>query len=89
MLDRLVAGLGELDAARLAAAARVDLGLDDAQRRAEVMKRATDVVDGVAGRAVRHRDAEVPEQPFGLELVDVHRGRAYAPEARTQESPLP
>jgi hypothetical protein len=71
----LVGRLGQLDAAALAAAAGVDLRLDDHDRAAE-----TPCNFGGLGRreghfAARHGDAVLGQNRFRLILVDFHRGR--------------
>jgi hypothetical protein len=78
-LDREVFGLvrrlGQLDAAALAAAAGVDLRLDDDDRGAETPGN----VAGLGGRkghfAAGHGDAVLRQNRFRLILVDFHRGR--------------
>ena len=68
----LVGRLGELDAAALAAAAGVDLRLDDDDAAAE----AAGDVAGFGGverdLAARHGHAVAREDGFGLILVDFH-----------------
>ena len=67
---------GELDAAALAAAAGVDLRLDDDARpdalgdRPGLRRRFGDL-------AARHADAELGQDLLPLELVDLHRGLPF------------
>ena len=72
----LVAGLADLHAAALAAAAGVDLRLDhddiDAALPLHARHRGQRVVDRQRRLADRHRDAEAPEQFLALILVDLH-----------------
>ena len=74
VLAHLVVGLGELDAAGLAAAAGVDLGLDDPEVAADGLRR----VDGLLRRAGdapgRDRDAVIGKQLLRLIFVEVHGG---------------
>src|SRR5690606_16501078 len=74
VLAHLVEAAGELDAAGLAAATGVDLGLDHP----EVAGNGLGGVDRLFGRARnaprRHRDAVVGEQLLGLVFVEVHVG---------------
>jgi hypothetical protein len=68
----LVGGVGELDAAALAAAACVDLGLDD-DLAAELVRGRPGVFGGGGDAALRDGDAEAGENLLRLELVDLHR----------------
>src|SRR5690606_11651721 len=63
---------GELDAAALAAAAGVNLRLDDPDRAAERLRRAHRLVHRKARNAARHRDAVALQEFLGLVLVDLH-----------------
>jgi hypothetical protein len=64
---------GELDAAALAAAARVDLGLDDPDRAAELLRRLDGLPAPVnAGMPARHGHAEVAQDLPALVLVNLH-----------------
>jgi hypothetical protein len=72
----LVDRLDHLDAAGLAAAAGVDLRLDDPDRSAELV-RSLDRLIGREGRSTpRHRHAELAQHRLGLIFVDVH-AKAY------------
>src|SRR5581483_9217651 len=68
---RLGRVLHQLDAARLAAAARVDLRLHHA-REAEPLGGRHGLLDREAGLAVGHGHAVAAEPLLGLVLVDVH-----------------
>ena len=66
--------LGELDAPRLAAAARVHLCLDDPDRAAEADCRARGFV-GAGGDVTRgHGDPVAGEKLLGLVFVQIHAG---------------
>ena len=84
VVAHFVEGLGQLDAAGLAAAARVDLGLDHPEVAADGLGR----VDGLFRRARyapgRHRDAVVGKQLLGLVFVEIHASpRGMEPARRT------
>jgi hypothetical protein len=64
--------LRELDAARLAAAARVDLGLHDDDARTERSRRLFGFGRCRGDAALGDRDAELAQHFLGLEFVDVH-----------------
>ncbi len=69
---RFLRRIGQLDAAGLAAAAGVDLGLDHdatAQTRRDILR----LLRGRRHRPRRDRDAMLAEYLLGLILVDVHR----------------
>ena len=82
MLADLVDRMGEANAAlgtfaklleaALAAAAGMDLRLDDPQRARELFGGRNRLVDVHRGIAGRHRDAVFREQFLGLIFVDVH-----------------
>src|SRR5262249_35590227 len=75
-LLRVVGRAHELDTAGLAAAAGVDLRLDDGEPAAEVGERLLRLVGRVDRDALRHRHAVARQHFLGLVLVDVHgRGR--------------
>ena len=65
-------GLRDLHAAALAAAAGVDLRLDDPHRSAERLRCAHRLVDAERGDAARHGHAEFAEQFLALVFVDLH-----------------
>src|SRR5690606_39597763 len=69
----LVDGLRELHAARLAAAARVHLRLDDPELAAERLGRLRGLV--LAGRdaTFRYWDSVLGEQRLGLVFVEIHQ----------------
>ena len=67
----LLAGRGLLELA-LAAAAGVDLRLDDEHRARELLHRFRGLARGERRHAARGRNAELPQQLFCLVLVDVH-----------------
>src|SRR5207244_3733312 len=71
------AALGDLDAAALAAAAGVDLRLDDddvaLRLLDEALGRCLGLVDGEGGDPLRNRHAVLREELFALVLVDLHR----------------
>ena len=76
-LAHLVDGLGELDAAALAAPARVDLRLHDPHPdalRLHRLGRRDGLVDGLCDAPVLDRDAVVSENLFRLVFVDFHQG---------------
>ena len=62
----------QLDAAGLAAAAGVDLGLDDPDRAAECVGGVDGLIGARGHAAGGHRNAVVPEYLFGLILVQIH-----------------
>jgi hypothetical protein len=68
----LVVGPAQLDAAGLAAGARVDLRLHGPERAAEFGRRVDRLVRAEGDRAFRDGHAEAREQLLGLILVDVH-----------------
>ncbi len=71
----LLNGAGELDAAGLAAAAGLDLGLDDHQlatRVEEGLRGAARLLGGRGHGAVEHGDAVLAKQVPGLVLVEIH-----------------
>ena len=74
MLARLVAVLGELDAAGLAAAADLHLRLDDA-RVADLVGRLDGLVDRGRRGAGRDGDAVAGEELLALVLEEVHKRR--------------
>ena len=63
---------GELDAAGLAAAARVDLRLDDDRVAVQPLGHRHGVVDGADRLAGRDRDVERGEELLPLVLEEVH-----------------
>ena len=69
----LGAVLRELDAARLAAAADLDLGLDH-DRVAELLGGLDGLRNGGRGTAVRHGHTVLGEQLLSLVFEKVHRG---------------
>ncbi|MDH6591965.1 hypothetical protein M2165_001854 [Variovorax sp. TBS-050B] len=70
VLDRL----GHLDAAALAAAARVDLGLDDPHRASKLLGGLDRLLNRIGRNAARHRHAELGKNFLALVLVDLHEG---------------
>ena len=68
---RLLGVLGDLDPARLAAAADQDLGLDRA-RVADPLRGGNRLLDGRSDLAARHGDAVLGEQLLALVLEEVH-----------------
>ena len=80
-LLRLVGVLRDLDAARLAAAARLHLGLDHDDA-AELLGRGADRFWGVGDDAREHRDPVLLEQVSGLVLVKIHALLPIGPHAR-------
>ena len=74
--DQLDAALfGELLNLPLAAAARMDLGLDHGQRPAQFSKRLGGVIRRRGHDAAQDRYARVAKDLLGLEFVDFHRER--------------
>src|SRR5829696_2808809 len=71
----LVGGSRQLDAAALAAAASVDLRLDDDDLAAETTRNLTGLRGAEGHFTARHRDAVTREDGFALVLVDFHLGR--------------
>ena len=65
-------GLGNLDAARLAAATRVDLRLNDRDSGAEFLRVLDRLFHAERRQAVRHIDAEFPQDLLGLVLMNIH-----------------
>ena len=72
-LPHLVLGGAELDAARLAAGAGVDLRLHRPARAADLRGPIDRLLGAVRHPAARDGDAEVGEEFLGLVFVDVHR----------------
>ena len=70
-----------LDAAGLAATARMDLRLDDEHRRAEIVRGLDCLFDRKSGDPARHRHAEFSQHRLGLVFVDVHASPRRAPRA--------
>ena len=68
VLDRF----DDLDAAGLAAAARMYLRLDHPYRAAELVGRTLGLLDRKGRDAARHRHAELPQHRLGLVFVNVH-----------------
>ncbi len=62
-----------LDAAGLAAPARMDLRFHDPHRAAEVFRGFRRLIDAEGRKSARHRHAEFRQDRFRLVLVDVHR----------------
>ena len=73
-LAGFVGGAHDLHAAALAAAAGVDLRLDDGDGRAELDVRAGGLLGARHDAAARHGDAESAQELLRLELVDFHVG---------------
>ena len=74
MLLGLLAVLGDLDAAGLAAAADEDLRLDDAGV-ADLVGGGHGLLDGGGGRALRDGHAVAGEELLALVFEEVHRRR--------------
>ena len=70
----LVDRAGQLDAAALAAATGVDLGLDDPDRAAELLGGFHRLLHGEGRDAARHRHTEVAQDFLALVLVNLHEG---------------
>jgi hypothetical protein len=70
LLDRL----GDFHAAALAAAASMDLCLDDPDRAAQLFSCLDGLVDRHARNAARNRHSELSEDFFALILMDLHAG---------------
>src|SRR6185437_7321703 len=64
---------GDLDAAALAAAAGMDLRLDDPDRAAEPLRGLRGFTDAESGIAARHGNAEAGKDFLALVFVDLHR----------------
>src|SRR5207244_7065655 len=78
----VVGPVGELDPARLAAAAGQHLRLDD--HLATDLLRGRAHLGGARGEtAFRHRNPEAPEELLALVLVEVHRRLTLAAETRS------
>ena len=75
----LVLRAHQLDAARLAAAAGMDLRLDDPDRAADPARHLDRLGRGIGDAALRHRHAEFRQQLLRLVFVDVHRVRRRWP----------
>src|SRR5215212_8962675 len=69
---RLVGALRDLDAAALAAAARVYLRLDDDDLRAQLLRRVIRLLGRARDNPARHRDAVLPQKLLRLVLVNLH-----------------
>ena len=70
--------VGQLDAARLASPAHVDLCLDD-DRIADAVGDRDRVVDGLRVVAGRHGDAVLSEELLALKLQQIHERSSRAP----------
>ncbi|MNI27536.1 hypothetical protein D3C73_812740 [compost metagenome] len=71
-LAHVVQRARQLDATALAAAARVNLCLDDPHRSTQLFSGSHGLVDGKSGDPARHRDAKLLQQFLALILVDFH-----------------
>ncbi len=65
---------GQFHTAAFAAAARVNLRLDDPDLAAQALRRIERFLHRESGIAARHRNAEVAQQLLALVFVDLHRG---------------
>ena len=77
----LVLRAHQLDAAGLAAAAGMDLRLDDPNASADAPRHPDRLVRGIGDAPLRHRHAEFREQLLRLVFVDVHGARLTSPPA--------
>ena len=68
----LIHVLCDLDAARFAAAARVDLRLDDDDGGAQLLCVCDCLVDGERRQTVRHVHAKLAQNLLGLVLMNIH-----------------
>ncbi|MCY1363885.1 hypothetical protein D9M69_506650 [compost metagenome] len=66
--------LGDLDAAALAAATRVNLGLDDPDRASKLLGGFDRLLNRIGRDAARHRHAELGKDFLALVLVNLHEG---------------
>ena len=66
----------QLDASALAAAAGVDLRLDDPDRAAQLLRRLGGLAHAEGRIAARHRDAEAGKDLLALVFVNLHRTSA-------------
>ena len=73
----LLGGGGGLDAAALAAAAGMDLGLDHKGAFPQFLGHLPGLPVGVGHRAFGHRHVEFPQQFFGLIFVNLHNRRSF------------
>jgi hypothetical protein len=71
-LPHFILGAAELDPARLAAAAGVDLRLHGPARTTDLRRAVDRLLRAVGHAAARNRDAEVGEQLYCLVFVDIH-----------------
>ena len=71
-IEHFVLRAAELDAARLAAAAGVDLGLDDPELAADLARPVGRLLGAVGQRALGNGHAEAGQDFLGLILVNVH-----------------
>jgi hypothetical protein len=78
MRAHLVERARELHATALAAAAGVDLRLDDPDRTAELLRGVDRLVHGEARKSARYRDAVAAKNVLALVFVDLHAGLASA-----------
>src|SRR4029079_12515329 len=76
-LDLMLGG-AELDAARLAAPARMDLRLDDPFAAADVTRAIGRLLGTVSEAAGRHRDPETRQYFLRLIFVNIHDQAAFA-----------
>jgi hypothetical protein len=81
----LFAGLGDLDAAALAAAAGVDLRLHDPHLAAELVGRFHGLLDAEARDSARCRDTEFAEDFLRLVFVDLHPGTLRVSDAALEQ----
>ena len=73
----LLGGRGGLDAAALAAAAGMDLGLDHKGACPQFLGHLPGLPVGVGHRAFGHRYVEFPQQFFGLIFMNLHNRRSF------------
>ena len=81
-IGHVLDGLDHLDAAALAAAAGMDLGLHDPDAAAQLLGDFFGFLRGVGDAAFGHGDAKFGEQAFGLIFVNVHRAQLLLKEGR-------
>ena len=87
-LSHRLGAVHELNSARLAAPARMDLGLDHPLLAANVVSRLYCGLRRVDSVASRYRQAVVSEQGFALVLMQIHNTPGITPDQLSRSSSI-